>query len=323
MRLPSKILFLGQHADLPVPSISVTPSRVVAPGENVSIHCKVKENLGGCLYLTRAEYTNQKTVDIKEEKHFEEPFLIANVRQSNAGIYWCRYCTCGPSSCSDFSEAAYVNITDPDLDKPSLIMTSSGQNSPGGNVTLKCQGPEEGLAFALLKSGSQIAFQAAEARRDTAEFLLWMLSLKDAASYTCQYHHTSNSFVWSEPSSPVELDFRAKREDGGHTEDDQQRKAKFMIIIWACSAAGLLLLGFLLLFVFVLYRRRKKRSLAKKEDRPASMSLETYAGKDADDIAYAELNHQPLKAKPAAIPVTAQESCVYAPVVKSGTRKGQ
>uniref|UniRef100_A0A8D2LK60 Ig-like domain-containing protein n=1 Tax=Varanus komodoensis TaxID=61221 RepID=A0A8D2LK60_VARKO len=98
----------------------------------------------------------------------------------------------------------------PDLDKPSLIMTSSGQNSPGGNVTLKCQGPEEGLAFALLKSGSQIAFQAAEARRDTAEFLLWMLSLKDAASYTCQYHHTSNSFVWSEPSSPVELDFRGE-----------------------------------------------------------------------------------------------------------------
>uniref|UniRef100_A0A8D2LI73 Ig-like domain-containing protein n=1 Tax=Varanus komodoensis TaxID=61221 RepID=A0A8D2LI73_VARKO len=96
----------------------------------------------------------------------------------------------------------------PGLDKPSLIMTSSGQNSPGGNVTLKCQGPQEGLAFALLKSGSQIAFQAAEAGRDTAEFLLWMPSLKDAASYTCQYHHTSNSFVWSEPSNPVKLDFR-------------------------------------------------------------------------------------------------------------------
>ncbi|XP_044303643.1 immunoglobulin superfamily member 1-like [Varanus komodoensis] len=249
---------MGQHADLPVPSISVTPSRVVAPGENVSIHCKVKENLGGCLYLVKVHYAVQKIVEIKEEKHFEEPFLIANVRQSNAGIYWCRYCTCGPSSCSDFSEAAYVNITDPGLDKPSLIMTSSGQNSPGGNVTLKCQGPQEGLAFALLKSGSQIAFQAAEAGRDTAEFLLWMPSLKDAASYTCQYHHTSNSFVWSEPSNPVKLDFRAKWEDGGHTEDDQQRKDGSMIIIWACSAIKLLLLGFLLLFAFVLYRKRRK-----------------------------------------------------------------
>ncbi|KAH0626501.1 hypothetical protein JD844_001518 [Phrynosoma platyrhinos] len=186
---------------------------MVALGGNVSIHCQTQSEQRVEFYLTK-EVTSRNTPAVKVSDPHEVIFPIVSATKSDGGKYWCLYhFKENYNNWSPPSDTVYINLTDPTLSKPSLKMIPTRESALGLNVTIQCQGSEKGLTFALQKESKQIAFQTTEADRDTAEFPFFMLKSEDAQGYTCQYHHRSNPFVWSEPSEPVELVLRGKTLD--------------------------------------------------------------------------------------------------------------
>ncbi|XP_066486449.1 T-cell-interacting, activating receptor on myeloid cells protein 1-like [Tiliqua scincoides] len=203
---PSECLFMINNNNTPwqpnpQPSISVTPSNVVALGGNVSIHCMSENYLQMEFCLEKEE---RKIIDGKKAEQPEVIFHILNAKAEDGGIYKCIYHPItGEGPWSDRSNKIYINVTDPKLKKPSILV--QGKPALGKNVTIECQTQGQGLIFSLHKSSNLTAVQMVEAAGDTGSFLFHMLSLEDAGNYTCHYHHKGEPFIWSEPSDPVEL----------------------------------------------------------------------------------------------------------------------
>ncbi|XP_053121860.1 T-cell-interacting, activating receptor on myeloid cells protein 1-like isoform X2 [Hemicordylus capensis] len=219
MRFSFKIPFLGwwltgqwwMCESYPKPSISVNPSGAVTLGGNVTIHCKSKGYQQMEFYLQKAASSYVDTLSTKVAEEEEAIFPISHAKQSDAGIYWCRYCAKAfcEQQWSDSSDRLYINVTDPSLPKPFIKVRPRGQSPPGVNVTIECQGPENAMNFFLHKSNNLIASQMVGPARDTANFSFTMERLEDAGSYSCQYRLRGSPFVWSKPSDPVELLLRA------------------------------------------------------------------------------------------------------------------
>ncbi|KAJ6654391.1 hypothetical protein lerEdw1_006984 [Lerista edwardsae] len=313
----SKAIAVGRV--YPKPSISVSPNHVVAEGENVSIHCRIEDRnedrKNSQMEFSLVDKGKHATCARKKTETPGVTFSILNVNTANGGIYYCEYRPPEANQWSDVSDEIYINVTDPRLEKPSIIL--QGEPAVGKNVTVECQGPEQDLVFSLHNSRSLTAVRMVEADGNTAYFPFQMLRLEDAGTYTCRYHSKEKPFLWSGPSKPVDLILQ-----------DQT-------IIWAiCGAAGLLLLVLLLLLLaFLFHRRRKRGSAAEKRTQPLSGEAtntipEAGAGDpngagDPDGVSYAVLNHQPWKTTQGANPDTVPESCVYASVAKDRPRKGQ
>lgn len=100
---------------------------------------------------------------------------------------------------------------DPSLRIPSISVSPRRHLVLGSDISIECEGPENGLNFSLHKAGHLIASQMAEPSTNTTSFALSVKRLEDAENYTCRYHHRENPFVWSEPSNPVELFVTGKR----------------------------------------------------------------------------------------------------------------
>ncbi|XP_078233159.1 T-cell-interacting, activating receptor on myeloid cells protein 1-like isoform X2 [Pogona vitticeps] len=200
----------------PRPSISVSPTGMVPRGGNVTIHCSCGIPSGVSWHLTKHNREPGHTAQQKTEQTCAVVFSISNAQLSNAGLYSCRYCVRDP--CSDFSNKVSINITDPSLPQPSIQMNLRGKNTSGLNVTITCQGPKNGLMFALYNSREQIAFQAAEPKKNTAVFSVSLVRSEDARNYRCQYRQKGDAFVWSEPSDPTELELEVDGEAPNSTE---------------------------------------------------------------------------------------------------------
>ncbi|XP_054850079.1 leukocyte immunoglobulin-like receptor subfamily B member 3 [Eublepharis macularius] len=213
MRFSSCILFLGwwvtgrssmTSGAYPRPSISVEPSENLTLGAHATIYCKNKHHDKVQFKLHKEPGSAKYPLAAQEKSQAE--FFIQNVSPSDAGIYWCQYCL--SDQCSDFSDKVAIYVTDPSLSKPFIRAEPKGQIDLGLNVTIECQGPEDGLNFSLHQSRNLTASRKREPGGDTKELLLSMVTLEDAGSYTCQYHLAGNPFVWSEPSNPVDLILR-------------------------------------------------------------------------------------------------------------------
>ncbi|XP_042329715.1 immunoglobulin superfamily member 1-like [Sceloporus undulatus] len=300
-------LWMSRGESFSKPSISVHPKGMVALGGNVSIHCQTQSEQYVEFYLSKDVISSKSTAETKDADPHEVIFPIFNAKKTDGGKYWCLYHFKGDQiKWSPHSDTVYINLTDPTLPKPSIKMIPTRENALGLNVTIQCQGAEKGLTFALQKGSMQIAFQATDAEMDTAEFSFVMLRMEDAGSYTCQYHHRSNPFVWSEPSEPAELVLR------------DRSTATIPAIIPVSIAAGLLFLVLLLLLVCVLQKRKKKGSIAEERSQPMSKPLQPDAGEEPDEVSYAVLNHQSKKTKQASSLLDrCPEACVYASVAKN------
>ncbi|XP_061447596.1 immunoglobulin superfamily member 1-like [Rhineura floridana] len=95
----------------PKPSISVSPSELVAPGENATIYCK-SEGHRKAEFILQKE-TSLNTSEIKKTELGEILFSIVNAKPSDGGTYRCTYCfTSGfYQPCSHYSDRVYINIT--------------------------------------------------------------------------------------------------------------------------------------------------------------------------------------------------------------------
>ncbi|XP_007445109.2 immunoglobulin superfamily member 1-like, partial [Python bivittatus] len=187
--------------------ISISPSAMVALGEKVTILCSSEDEFHGEFYLTRQENSSDggTTPGVKQAEYKKAEFSLTNLSPSNGGIYSCRSHLPEGNQFSPLSNKIYLNLTDPSLTKPSIQIINEDKDAPEANISIRCNGTKEDLTFALLKSREQIAYKAAEPEEKAVDIFLHQTSLEETQSYTCQYHHKSRPFVWSEPSDPLEL----------------------------------------------------------------------------------------------------------------------
>ncbi|XP_077171589.1 immunoglobulin superfamily member 1-like [Paroedura picta] len=291
----------------PKPSISVGPREVLSIGGSANICCNSENNPHTDFYLYKQGASLlQKAENIKFNTIV---FPLTNVQQSDGGIYWCAYCIdlTSDKQCSNFSDNIYINITDPGLGRPSISVQPWRHLVLDSNVTIECQGPENGLNFSLYKASHLIASQMSGPSRNITNFALSMKKLEDAGNYACRYHHKENPFVWSELSNPVELIVTERS----------------MITVWAGCAAGLVLVVLLLLIAFILYRKRRKGPQTSERSQIINTPLDADAkavyeevsyGTDLDGITYAVLNQDSLRIKQKTVPESPPESCVYTSV---------
>ncbi|KAM6452485.1 immunoglobulin superfamily member 1-like isoform 2-T2 [Liasis olivaceus] len=290
----------------PSPSISVIPSDMVVRGEKVTIQCTNEYDQYAEFSLIKQGASDQLPTKRTQKKMAE--FLIPSAQESDGGIYFCDYRLYQSyDRYSKFSNRTYINITDPSLTKPSIQIIHEDKDAPEAKIFIRCNGTNKDLAFALLKSREQIAYKAAEPKKKAVDFVLHQMRLEEAQSYTCQYHHRSSPFVWSEPSDPLELPWGAG----------------LSTTLSASIAAGLFLLAIFLVFVLILYRKRRKGSTVKERNLPVKMLSEPAIEETPDEVSYAAINHNSLKIKSKDLPDTAPESCVYAAVSTKRTKEIQ
>ncbi|XP_063157255.1 T-cell-interacting, activating receptor on myeloid cells protein 1-like [Candoia aspera] len=317
MKLSLHIVFLGwwlarqcwtSRAHTPSkPLISISPSGMVALGEEVTITCRSEDDFDGDVYLNRHQSSSDggKTAGPRQEaKSNKAAFSLANLSPTDGGIYSCRTCC---SQCSALSDKIYLNLTDPSLTKPSIWIRKEEQDALEANISIWCEDTKPDLAFALLKSREQIAYRAAQPEEKAVGFFLHPVRLEEAQSYTCQYHHQNSPYVWSEPSDRPELPW------GGVPSP----------YVWGGIAASLFLLLILLLLAFVCWQKRRKSSTTNEDNPAVSVPLKSDAGEHQDEVSYATLNHQPQKMQQATSPSKTSEACLYATVAKNATVKKQ
>uniref|UniRef100_A0A8C3HP87 Ig-like domain-containing protein n=1 Tax=Chrysemys picta bellii TaxID=8478 RepID=A0A8C3HP87_CHRPI len=175
------------------PSISVSPSEVIALGGAVTIRCQ-------CRCEARRLFLYKGGIQIQELDAAGDggEFTIPSARREDGGFYSCQSRSRSePPNWSDPSEMVYP--------KPSISLRPSGGVALGGAVTVRCRGLYQNVRFLLYKDGKWTMLQDMDAAVDLVEFPIRNVSWRDAGSYSCYYCSKWYPFTWSHPSDPVEL----------------------------------------------------------------------------------------------------------------------
>ncbi|XP_029769887.1 leukocyte immunoglobulin-like receptor subfamily A member 6 [Terrapene carolina triunguis] len=192
----------GQY---PQPTISVSPSRIVALGGSVTIRC------GGWypgteFFLRKAGHPNPQAQSVPYGTMPEFP--IASVSREDGGNYTCEYQPITAQNRWSYpSNPIEIIVGEPSYPKPSISLRPSGGVSLGGAVTVRCQGQRRGVRFVLNKERRH--FPPVDSDGFEAEFPISNVRREDGGSYSCSYHSRSEPFAVSYPSDPVELVVRA------------------------------------------------------------------------------------------------------------------
>ncbi|XP_034613298.1 immunoglobulin superfamily member 1-like [Trachemys scripta elegans] len=159
-------------------------------------------------------------------------FPISNVTQQDSGRYTCRSgSTSEPFVWSDPSEPIELVMREL-YPKPTISVSPRGDDGPGGScdrplkadlyqtsisvsprgvmamggtVTIRCECRYQGLRVVLYKEGDHTTLQHIENIGDVTKFPICSVTQDGSRSYTCRYGSTSQAFIWSDPSEPVEL----------------------------------------------------------------------------------------------------------------------
>ncbi|XP_043390596.1 leukocyte immunoglobulin-like receptor subfamily B member 5 isoform X1 [Chelonia mydas] len=185
----------------PGPSISVSPSGVIALGGAVTIRCQ-------CRCEARRLFLYKGGLEIQEldADGDEGEFTIPSAKREDRGVYSCRSRSrTEPPNWSDPSNIVPIIVAELSYPKPSIFLSPNGGVTLGGAVTIQCWGQRQNVRFLLFKDGNPNTQQDTEPAGDLAEFSIRSVSRRDAGSYSCQYSTKWDPPVWSEPSDPVEL----------------------------------------------------------------------------------------------------------------------
>ncbi|XP_065427036.1 immunoglobulin superfamily member 1-like [Chrysemys picta bellii] len=236
----------GLSGQLPAtrPSISASPTRVIAPGRVLTIRCQ-------CQCKGRRLFLYKDGIKIRELDAAGDggEFTIPSARREDGGIYSCRSRSRSePPDWSDRNDIVQIFVAELIFRNPSISLSPSGGVALGGAVTIRCQGRHQNMRFLLYKDGNPNALQDMEPAGDLAEFPIRNVSWRHAGNYSCYYHHKLYPFIWSHPSDPVELVVA-----GGSEPSAAPGLTRAIIGRVNAVAAGLLLL----LLAFVCYRRTR------------------------------------------------------------------
>nr|XP_042703806.1 immunoglobulin superfamily member 1-like [Chrysemys picta bellii] len=194
---------LRVNAELPVPrpSISVSPSGVIAPGGAVTIRCQ-------CRCEARRLFLYKGGIQIRELDAAGEggEFTIPSARREDGWVYTCRSRSRSePPNWSYSSDIVRIIVAELSYPKPSIYLSPSRGVALGGAVTIQCQVRYQNARFLLYKDGNLTTLEDVELAGDAAEFPIRNVSWRHAGSYSCYYYRHWYPFILSHPSDPVEL----------------------------------------------------------------------------------------------------------------------
>uniref|UniRef100_A0A8C3SSF3 Ig-like domain-containing protein n=1 Tax=Chelydra serpentina TaxID=8475 RepID=A0A8C3SSF3_CHESE len=181
------------------PTISVSPSRVVALGGSVTIRCQ-GWHPGRTFLLHKVGHLNLQNRTVPDGTVAEFP--IPSVGREAGGNYTCDYHSIAePNRWSGLSDPVEIIVTGEGPGSVSRLPAPHPARPSGGLCT-------DGMVrarFSLFKVGDRTPLGRAEPAGAGGEFLTRSVRRGDGGSYTCYYHYATDPCTWSEPSDPVEL----------------------------------------------------------------------------------------------------------------------
>uniref|UniRef100_A0A2K5VN67 Ig-like domain-containing protein n=1 Tax=Macaca fascicularis TaxID=9541 RepID=A0A2K5VN67_MACFA len=188
--------------------VPVQPGPVVAPGEKLTLQCG-----------SDAGYNRFALYKEGERDFFQRPgrqpqaglsqanFLLGPVSRSHGGQYRCSGAHNLSSEWSAPSDPLDILIADP---WQTLISVQPGPTvASGENVTLLCQSSWQFHAFLLTQAGAADAHLHLRSMykypKYQAEFPMSPVTSAHAGTYRCYGSHSSDSYLLSVPSDPLEL----------------------------------------------------------------------------------------------------------------------
>ncbi|KAM7134197.1 leukocyte immunoglobulin-like receptor subfamily A member 6 [Macrochelys suwanniensis] len=191
----------GAGHEYPKPTISVSPSRVVALGGNVTICCEGRYRSME-FFLRKAGHPKPQVQMVLDGTVAEFP--IPSVGREDGGSYTCEYHSIAEQNRSSHpSDPVEIIVGEPSYPKPNISLSPSGEAYLGGAVAVWCRGQHWGVRFVLNKERRH--FPPVDSDRLGAVFSISNVSQEDGGSYSCSYHSRSEPFAVSYPSDPVEL----------------------------------------------------------------------------------------------------------------------
>ncbi|XP_078002397.1 leukocyte immunoglobulin-like receptor subfamily A member 3 [Phascolarctos cinereus] len=246
-------LSLGQAVEVPngslsKPHLQALPAPVVAPGGDVTLQCSMSPHsyLKAMTFILQ-KGQNMEPLQTKPGEGTKVDFCLFFLRPQDTGNYSCIYReTTDSYRVSEPSEPVELWVTDI-LPKTFLSAKPSQLVVSGGNVTLLCWGPIQGVRFALYKEGEKSFVSIRESTKDRAEFPLTHVNITNMGNYSCCYYLGPDSHVLALPSDLLELTVQSEQDIlSQHTAKTQVSR---YIMIALCHIGILFLLFLLLAFL--------------------------------------------------------------------------
>ncbi|NP_001166125.1 leukocyte immunoglobulin-like receptor subfamily A member 3 isoform 2 precursor [Homo sapiens] len=192
------------------PSLSVQPGPVVAPGEKLTFQCG--SDAGYDRFVLYKEWGRdflQRPGRQPQAGLSQANFTLGPVSRSYGGQYTCSGAYNLSSEWSAPSDPLDILITGQIRARPFLSVRPGPTVASGENVTLLCQSQGGMHTFLLTKEGAADSPLRLKSKRQShkyqAEFPMSPVTSAHAGTYRCYGSLSSNPYLLTHPSDPLEL----------------------------------------------------------------------------------------------------------------------
>ncbi|XP_028695134.2 leukocyte immunoglobulin-like receptor subfamily A member 3 isoform X3 [Macaca mulatta] len=217
--LPSDLLELLVPGVSKKPSLSVQPGPVVAPGEKLTLQCGSDVGYDRFVLYKEGERDFLQRPGRQPQAGLSQAnFPLGPVRVSHGGQYRCSGAHNLSSEWSAPSDPLDILIAGQNQARPSLAVHPGPTVASGENVTLLCQSQGWMDTFLLTKEGAADAPLSLKSKYRShmyqAEFPMSPVTSAHAGTYRCYASFSSNPYLLTHPSEPLELEV-----SGQHPQD--------------------------------------------------------------------------------------------------------
>ncbi|XP_070943897.1 leukocyte immunoglobulin-like receptor subfamily A member 3 isoform X2 [Macaca nemestrina] len=208
--LPSDLLELLVPGVSKKPSLSVQPGPVVAPGEKLTLQCGSDAGYNRfALYKEWGRDFLQRPGRQPQAGLSQANFPLGPVSRSYGGQYRCSGAHNLSSEWSAPSDPLDILISGQIRARPFLSVQPGSTVASGENVTLLCQSQGWMHTFLLTKEGAADPPLRLKSKRQShkyqAEFPISPVTSAHAGTYRCYGSLSSNPYLLTHPSDPLEL----------------------------------------------------------------------------------------------------------------------
>ncbi|XP_011908913.1 PREDICTED: leukocyte immunoglobulin-like receptor subfamily A member 1 [Cercocebus atys] len=210
LSVPSDPLELMVSGVSKKPSLSVQPGPVVAPGDKLTLQCGSDAGYDRfALYKEGERDFLQRPGRQPQAGLSQANFTLGPVRGSHGGQYRCSGAHNLSSEWSAPSDPLDILIAGQIRGTPFLSVQPGPKVVSGENVTLLCQSSWQFHAFLLTQAGAADAHLHLRSMykypKYQAEFPMSPVTSAHAGTYRCYGSRSSNPYLLSVPSNPLEL----------------------------------------------------------------------------------------------------------------------
>ncbi|XP_053216139.1 leukocyte immunoglobulin-like receptor subfamily A member 3 [Podarcis raffonei] len=183
------------------PTISISPTRPLKVGENITITCAFPET-PALVYLHKA---GESTKTVQDSNARVTKFYLRKITLEGKGNYCCSWAQSRSpflvSKCSNWVE---LLVSDPYFPRPIISLGPTELVAFGGNVTFQCQSKKFSTRFYSQKSGEEMLQPCLGTDETTAQCFVSNVDQAHTGEYSCRYSE-SKPFIISKTSELVRL----------------------------------------------------------------------------------------------------------------------